>query len=69
MGAVYILEHGGHYLGGVIIVVESDVDAAGERMTRELISAGIKESDFDISQIRPIDIDNHGTVYFTSGDY
>lgn len=67
--AVYILEHSGHYLGGVIVVVASDIDAAAERITLELVACGVAEKDFDTSKIQPIDTDKAKTVYVDSGDY
>ena len=69
MNAVYILEHNGHYLGGVIVVVESDIDAAAERITLELVANGVSEKDFDTAKIQPIDTDKVKTVYIDSGDY
>ena len=69
MSAVYILEHSGNYLGGVIVVVESDIDSAAERITLELVAHGVAEKDFDTSKIQPIKTDKAKTVYVDSGDY
>jgi hypothetical protein len=65
----YILIHKGHYLGGVIIVVEENLQRAKERIENELLSAGLTYDDYNLDEVKPIDLKSPSIVYFESGDY
>lgn len=65
----YILEHNGHYLGGVIVVVEENLQRAKERIEKELISSGVTAKDFNLNEVKPFDLKKASTIYFNSGDY
>lgn len=65
----YFLIHNGHYLGGIVVVVEENLQRAKERIEKELVSAGVSYADFDLEQVTPIDLKSPYTVYVDSGDY
>lgn len=65
----FILIHSGHYLGGVVIVVEENLQRAKERIENELIKAGVSYADFDLNEVKHFDLSKPNTVYIFSGDY
>lgn len=67
MNKTYYLEHRGHYLGGVIFVVEQDIDKAKQLIKKELNSAGVAE--FNIDKVKEVDLNKKGVTYLFNGDY
>jgi len=65
----YMLIHKGHYLGGVVVVVEENLQRAKERIAKELVSTGVSCTDFNLDEVAPIDLKSPYTVYVDSGDY
>ncbi len=65
----YYLIHQGHYLGGIVVVVEENLQRAKERIEKELNDAGVSYADFNIDNVTPMDLKTPSTVYVRSGDY
>lgn len=65
----YYLIHNGHYLGGVVVVVEENIQRAKERIEKELVSSGVSYADFDLDEVTPFDLSCPNTVYIDNGDY
>ena len=64
----YYLEHG-HHIGGVIVVVEENLQRAKELIHHELKSNGISEDEFDLNEVKPFDLSKPNVVYLANGDY
>lgn len=69
MNKVYYLEHNGHYLGGVIFVVESSIGRAKCLIEKELLSAYVDKKEFNLDHVKEVYLSQPSVVYLFNGDY
>jgi len=66
---VFILEHDGFWLGGVVVVIEENLKEARKRIDFELVGHGVNQQDYDLRKVKLIKTDKPKTVYVYNGDY
>ena len=69
INSVYSLKHSGYFLGGVIIVVDTNIDSATKTIIDALVLNNIDPEDYDLSEIELVDLSKPNIVYLDTGDY